>query len=290
MPTSKGGCLLYAILIVVLVVVAFCGGPNLLDDVTGIGGGDSSGYSASNVDDAQDTGRYDHCETGEDANNDPDCARVAIENSLNDYWEGELGGKFHPEKALITFDGSVSTGCGPADSSVGPFYCPVDETIYYDTSFYDEVLEQQLGGPDGGFVEAYVLAHEFGHHIQNLLGAMSRPNFSQQGPNSDSVRLELQADCYAGMWAHGATTTEDASGEVLIEDLTQEDIDLAIQAAESVGDDRIQKKTQGQVDEETWTHGSAEERENWFMVGYRFDDLGKCDLWAVKDVDDWPTS
>ena len=106
---------------------------------------------------------------------------------------------------LQTFTGGVGTGCGQASADVGPFYCPTDQTIYLDTTFFDEVLEQQLGGPDGGFVEPYVLAHEYGHHIQNLLGTMGQVK-TQQGPTSDAVRLELQADCYAGMWARAATT------------------------------------------------------------------------------------
>ena len=129
------------------------------------------------------------------------------------------------------------------------------------------MLEQQLGGPDGGFVEAYVLAHEYGHHIQNLLGTMGKVK-TQQGPKSDAVRLELQADCYAGMWAKSATTTQDADGNVLIEDLTQDDVQQAIDAATAVGDDRIQQSSGGDVDPESWTHGSAKSRVKWFRTGY----------------------
>src|SRR4029453_3343941 len=127
-----------------------------------------------------------------------------------------------------------------ATAEVGPFYCPVDETIYLDTTFFDEVLERQLAGPSGAFVEPYVLAHEYGHHIQNLLGTMGRVK-TQQGPKSDAVRLELQADCYAGMWAKAATPTEDADGNVLISQLTDQDIQQAVEAATAVGDDRIQE-------------------------------------------------
>jgi predicted metalloprotease len=263
------------ILIVALVILTQCTGIDLL--------GGSNPYSASRLSDAQDSGRYDHCETGEDANEDHDCARVAIENSLTDYWEAELGGKFRAEEALITFSGSVSTGCGGADSSVGPFYCPADETIYLDTTFFDQVLEDQLGGPDGGFVEFYVLAHEYGHHISNLLGFMGQVRTQETGPTSPGVRLELQADCYAGLWSQHATTTEDEAGEVLIEDLTDEDITLAIEAAEAVGDDRIQRKTQGQVDEESWTHGSAAQRKHWFLVGFDGGDLDDCDTFSASE-------
>ncbi len=168
---------------------------------------------------------------------------------------------------MVTFTGGVNTGCGAATSQVGPFYCPVDSTIYLDTTFFDSVLEQQLGGPDGGFVEPYVLAHEYGHHIQNLLGTMGQVR-TQQGPKSDAVRLELQADCYAGMWAGAATETEDAGGQALFLELTRQDIEEAVAAAEAVGDDRIQEKTQGQVTEEAWTHGSAAQRVEWFIKGY----------------------
>ena len=129
------------------------------------------------------------------------------------------------------------------------------------------MLQGQLGGPSGAFVEPYVLGHEYGHHIQNLLGTMSRVR-TQQGPRSDAVRLELQADCYAGLWARSATQTEDADGNVLITDLTDQDIQEAIAAAEAVGDDRIQEKTQGQVTQESWTHGSAASRVKWFKTGF----------------------
>ncbi|GAA4125918.1 neutral zinc metallopeptidase [Nocardioides fonticola] len=248
---------------------------------TFVAGGGAGGYDTSRM--AQ-TSRYASCETGADANASSDCARVAVENSLYDYWSGELGDRFRPERAVETFTGSTDTGCGPASADVGPFYCPTDQTIYLDTTFFDEVLEKELGGPDGGFVEAYVLAHEYGHHIQNLLGTMGRVR-TQQGANSDSVRLELQADCYAGMWAKAATSTDDGSGQPLISELTSDDIRLALEAAASVGDDRIQSKTSGQVDEETWTHGSAQARERWFTTGYRKGSLQACDTFAVDRVE-----
>jgi predicted metalloprotease len=278
---GKGG-LGGLILVIALVILARCAGVDVL-------GGGTSGtdavYSPSRLGDAQDSGRYDSCETGEDANNSQDCARVAVENSLTDYWDSELGGRFRAEDALITFSGSVNTGCGGADSSVGPFYCPSDERIYLDTTFFDQVLERQLGGPDGGFVEFYVLAHEYGHHISNLLGFMGKVRTQETGPTSPGVRLELQADCYAGLWAHHATTTEDASGEVLILDLTQEDIDLALEAAAAVGDDYIQRKTQGQVTEESWTHGSSAQRKHWFMVGYEEGSVDECDTFSASEAE-----
>jgi len=274
-PGGAAGGGIGGILIVVLILV--------LTQCLGEGGTTPGGYSTSRLNDSADSGRYDDCNTGADANESQDCARVAVENSLTDYWESELGGKFRPEGQLVTFTGQVETQCGAASSAVGPFYCPTDESIYLDTDFFAEVLERQLGGPKGGFVEFYVLAHEYGHHISNLLGFFGQVR-TQEGPQSDAVRLELQADCYAGMWAHHATDTKDSEDQVLIEDLTEEDIDLALAAAEAVGDDRIQEKTQGQVTEETWTHGSAAMRKKWFAIGYQEGDLDACDTFAVDQV------
>jgi len=243
--------------------------------------GDGGGGGAGSLDDSRmgGTDRYAACQTGADANQSADCARVAVENSLYDFWGDELGSRFRPEEEVDTFTGATSTGCGQASSAVGPFYCPVDETIYLDTTFFDDVLERQLGGPDGGFVEPYVLAHEYGHHIQNVLGTMGKVK-TQQGPTSDSVRLELQADCYAGMWAKAATTTTDATGEALFSSLTDQDIQQAIEAATAVGDDRIQQRSGGRVNPEQWTHGSAQQRVDWFTTGYTQGDLDACDTFA----------
>ena len=235
-----------------------------------------------------DTGRYANCKTGADAQNSADCARVAVENSLVSYWSTALPQqadvKFHPEAGVQTFSGGTDTGCGSATSEVGPFYCPVDQTIYLDTTFFEQVLQGQLNGPSGSFVEPYVLAHEYGHHIQNLLGTMGQVK-TQQGPNSDSVRLELQADCYAGMWARNATSTDNADGVPLITDLSQEDIQTAIEAAKSVGDDRIQKETTGRVNQEQWTHGSSAARVKWFQTGYSQGSLQACDTFAPATVE-----
>ena len=230
-----------------------------------------------------DTGRYANCKTGADANENVDCSRVAVENSLYNYWSKALpeqsDAQFQPE-AMQTFSGGTSTGCGDATAEVGPFYCPVDATIYLDTTFFEQVLQQQLNGPSGAFVEPYVVAHEYGHHIQNLLGTMGQVK-TQQGPNSDSVRLELQADCYAGMWAKYATTVEDDNGQVFILDLTQDDINRALDAAAAVGDDRIQQETSGRIDPDAWTHGSAEQRMRWFTTGYKKGTLEACDTFGT---------
>ena len=266
------------LLIVLLYVLVQCLGGG------GGGGGVTAGaYSPARVTDADDgDDRYAACRTGEDANADRDCARVAIENSLTDFWKGQDVRGWEPISALTTFSGSVSTSCGNATSAVGPFYCPADLGIYLDTTFFDTVLEPELGAPDEPFVEFYVLAHEYGHHISNLQGFMERVR-SQQGPTSDATRLELQADCYAGLWAQHATTTEDASGQVLLLELSDADIANALEAAAAVGDDHIQRKTQGQTNPETWNHGSSAQRMHWFRVGYEGGDVDACNTFDASE-------
>ena len=270
---GKGGIGVIVVVLIVFAISQFAG-----VDVPGTSG--SGGLDTGRI---NDTGRYESCETGADANRSADCARVAVENSLVDFWADELGSDFEPVQKLVTFTDSVSTGCGGATSEVGPFYCPGDQRIYLDSGFFDEVLEKQLGGPDGGFVEPYVLAHEYGHHISNLTGQFAKVR-TQQGPQSDAVRLELQADCYSGMWARAATRTEDADGNVLFAELTDRDINLALEAAAAVGDDRIQEKATGQVREETFSHGSAAQRQKWFRIGFDQGSFSACDTFSAPRV------
>ena len=275
--TKAGGGIGGVLVIILFLVLTQCMGG-------GGGGGTgidptSQGGNPAGLD--QDSERYANCRTGADAEDDADCARKAVLLSLEQYWAATLpeqGGTELAPAQTITFSGGVNTGCGQATSQVGPFYCPADQQIYLDTTFFSDVLEGQLGGQGGDFVEPYVLAHEYGHHIQNLLGTMGQVR-TQQGPESDAVRLELQADCYAGMW------TRDASdGDGILLDLDQGDIDEAIDSAKTVGDDRIQQKSGQRVDPEGWTHGSSEQRMRWFMVGFEEGSLEACDTFAATEL------
>ena len=218
---------------------------------------------------------FAQCTRGADIERDRDCRFVAFTNSIQDYWGGAQAD--YQEIDVTTFEGSVSTGCGGATSEVGPFYCPADTTVYLDLGFFDQ-LTTQLGARGGDAAEAYVLAHEFGHHVQNLTGAMQQVQGSGQGtgPTSPGVRLELQADCYAGVWFRSATDEPDDA----ISEVTQDDLDRAVDAAAAVGDDRIQKKAQGQVTPESWTHGSAVQRQRWLQRGFETGDPARCDTFA----------
>ncbi len=273
--TRAGGGIGGLIIIILFLVLTQCTG-------LGSGGGGATGQGQAQGQPAGiDSGdeRYANCRTGADANSDPDCARKAVALSLEQYWTTilpEQGSTDFVPAQINTFAGAVQTGCGQASSQVGPFYCPPDQQIYLDTTFFDDVLEQQLGGEGGDFVEPYVLGHEYGHHIQNLMGTMSQVR-TQQGPDSDAVRLELQADCYAGMWTREAYESD-------LVTLDQADIDEAIDAAKTVGDDRIQQKSGQDVDPEGWTHGSSEQRRAWFMTGYDEGTLESCDTFSASSL------
>ena len=269
-------------IIVLVIIVLLSGG---LGGLGGLGGGSEPGGDPRSASGAVRSSELSECESGEDANQNPDCARLAVVNSIQSFWSEALpqqAGREYVEVDTVMFSGSVNTGCGTASSDVGPFYCPArdDMQVYLDTTFFDDVLEGQLGGSGGDFAEAYVLAHEYGHHIENLLGYMARVR-TQKGPESDAVRLELMADCLAGMWTQYATTAEDADGEVLILELDDSDIKEALDAAAAVGDDAIQQRGSGRVDPESWTHGSAAARETWFQTGYTRGSLQACDTFET---------
>jgi hypothetical protein len=223
------------------------------------------------------------CDDSGDANTSVDCAVVADIESIQDFWSGELGSRYTPAETVY-FSGQVQTACGGATSGSGPFYCPGDQLVYIDLSFFDQ-LQQQFGAAGGLFVNAYVIAHEYGHHVQNLLGTNRQVTPGESGPTSGTVRLELQADCYAGAWANHAETVPDESGAPLIAEIDQDDIDRALDAAGRIGDDFIQENLGGgTVNQDAFTHGSSEQRQRWFTTGYETGDPARCDTFATDDL------
>ena len=202
---------------------------------------------------------------------------VGAATSLDDFWSDAVQGYVQPE--LVLFTGSVETACGAASSAVGPFYCPPDQTVYLDTAFYTD-LRERFGASGGPLAQLYVVAHEWGHHIQNITGIMDGLDLQTAGESSDGVRLELQADCFAGAWVGAATTTVDAEGRPFLEPVTRDQIADALSAAGAVGDDNIQESTTGQVQPETWTHGSSEQRQRWFIAGLE-EGVTACDTFEV---------
>ncbi|MBV9593228.1 MAG: neutral zinc metallopeptidase [Actinobacteria bacterium] len=222
------------------------------------------------------------CRTGADANKNLDCAVVADIDSIQGYWTQALPsvGTTYVPIPTVWFSGQVTTACGAASSGSGPFYCPGDKRVYIDLTFYDD-LKTQFGAQGGLFVDAYVLAHEYGHHVQDLLGTEAKVQPGQTGATSGSVRLELQADCYAGVWAYHATTTPDASGQPLITGISQDDINRALDTASRIGDDFIQKNLgSGRVDQNSFTHGTSAQRQKWFTTGYRSGQPSACDTFG----------
>jgi len=262
-----GGGLGLGVLVVYLLISLLGGGGGLgqlqpLDDQQ-VGQGDA----ASEV--------SQECRTGADANERQDCRIVGVVNSVQEFWDSvfERSGEEYPYTDTVFFTGQVQTQCGSATSQVGPFYCPADQRVYIDLDFFDE-LQSRFGAGGAPFAQAYVIAHEYGHHVQNQLGVLESIRGDQQGPESRAVRSELQADCYAGVWAANAVETG------LIAELTQADINAGLDAATAIGDDRIQEQTQGQVNPETWTHGSSEQRRRWFSRGYEEGRPAACDTFS----------
>ena len=244
----------------VVALLALIAGPLLGIDLSGLVGGAPGGGSEPAGGSA-----IENCDSGADANANVDCRMAGAQVALDAFWEDNVEGYQAPQ--LIVVDGATSTQCGTASNAVGPFYCPPEETVYIDPTFF-QLMQQQFGASAGNLAQLYIVGHEWGHHIQNLLGAMERYPNNGTGPGSNGVRMELQADCYAGGWLGRATEQTDADGDPYLEKPTEEQIRDALNAASTVGDDHIQEQS-GQVNPETWTHGSSEQRQRWFAEGYQ---------------------
>lgn len=279
---AAGGGLGLAGVIAVVLFMVFSGG-------SGGGGlpggllGELAGASGSGTADNADLAR--ECRTGADAGSDDDCAVVAIVNSVQAFWGDQLSGTGTEYRAAPTvfYTGATSTGCGQGTAQMGPFYCPNDGRVYIDLSFWNE-LATEFGADNSTFTQSYVIAHEYGHHVQDLLGISDRVG-SATGVRSGSVRLELQADCFAGVWAEHASTVEGADGQVLISDITDTDVANAVTTAGKIGDDWIQVHLgSGRADPSSYTHGTSHQRQKWFTTGYRTGDPNACDTFATQGL------
>jgi predicted metalloprotease len=263
--------------IIVTVLIALVGG---YFGINQLGGG--SAQSGDNTNLSQKCSQSD-------ALKQLDCRNALYVNSIQAFWRDELpqsfGVQYKPAKTVF-FSNAVRTGCGNADSGTGPFYCPADDKVYIDLTFY-RLLADQLGAP-GEFAQPYVLAHEYGHHVQDLVGTEAQMRRDQQRDPSQanklSVKLELQADCYAGVWAKGATGTTDASGQKIFKSITTQDIQQGLDTASKIGDDVLQQRSGGTINPAEFTHGTSAQRQEWFANGYKSGSPKACDTFAAGAV------
>jgi predicted metalloprotease len=267
---------------IILLILSLIFGQNLT------GSGSASPFDPGQVQGGGDTSTTDfsQCKTGADANRDVTCRIIGTVNSVQDYWTDALPAdvqRQYQQAKTVIYSGSTQSACGVASNATGPFYCPSDQRIYIDASFFDE-LTSRFGADDGALAQEYVVAHEYGHHVENLLGILAKGQDGRTGPLSGGVRIELMADCMAGVWAKHASTTQDADGDTLLKPLTDADIQSALSAASAVGDDRIQKSSTGRVNQESWTHGSSESRQRWFMTGYKGGTANQCDTFSTDQL------
>jgi len=267
----KGGFGLIAIVVISLIL-----GVNPLTLLGGLDGGGGGNYVAP---------QSQQRTASRPAGNDPETQFVArVLKSTEDVWGGlfQQMGRQYKQPRLVLFRGATQTACGQGQAAMGPFYCPPDQRVYIDLAFFDE-LAQRFRSP-GQFPQAYVIAHEVGHHVQNLFGisgkvAELRQNMSKRDANAMSVRVELQADCFAGVWAYHASN--DQGGKLK---LTDQDVEQAITAATAIGDDRLQQQAQGRIVPDSFTHGSSAQRVRWFKTGLQSGDVRRCDTFNAKQL------
>ncbi|MCH6230725.1 neutral zinc metallopeptidase [Microbacterium sp. CFH 31415] len=240
-------------------------------DISGLVGGGGGAV------DSGEATRIEQCQSGADANARDDCRLAAGQVVLDEFWAGEVQGYTPPQ--LFVVDGATNTQCGTASNQTGPFYCPPEQAVYVDPTFFG-LLRQQFDATAGPLAQLYVLAHEYGHHVQNIAGIMQEHSDRGTGPDSDGVRLELQADCFAGAFIGDMTEQVDEDGVAYLKEPTQQQIADAINAAQTVGDDHIQQQSGGGVNPETWTHGSSEQRQRWFETGYR-NGVASCETFGI---------
>ncbi len=275
-------------LIVLLLYMFLGGGGN-----SGGGGGSLPGPGTNPFDTSQvagggsktNTELFANCKTGADANRDVNCRVVGTVNSVQDFWKQEFAksNRTYQKTTTVLYSGVTQSRCGTASNQVGPFYCPLDKRVYIDASFFD-VLTDQFGSSNGALAQMYVVAHEYGHAVEDQLGVLGAAQQDPKGAQSGGVRIELMADCFAGMWVQHASTTKDKAGNTMLKPVTEEQIRDALSAASAVGDDRIMKQTTGRVSPENFTHGTSEQRQRWFLTGYRAANINECNTLKASQL------